>query len=379
MKYHTPSRRKIARLSSGDSPLLKVEIKKNLPGFSLDVAFSVDGEILGILGPSGSGKTMTLQCIAGLIRPDNGFIKLNDRVLFDASRKVNLPPKVRNVGLVFQNYALFPHLSASENIAYGIRNRLRQEVSHRVQVLIDKMGLDGLQHRYPWQLSAGQQQRVAVARALAPEPEILLLDEPFSALDSLTKEQLETEIMDVRQFYKGNIILVTHDLAEAYRLSSRIAVYESGKVVQCDRKEKLISSPVNQKVARITRLRNFIDGIITDIKDKSVWVSVPELGANLRVAANGHKDLVVNQPITIGIRPEHIRAVASPGQNTFQGTLNSSVETLASINCYFRLKTKTTGSYYLEAAFPKSIVQSLSDGRNFYLYLPPEQVVIITD
>lgn len=359
--------------------MLKVEIKKNLPGFSLDVAFSVDGEILGILGPSGSGKTMTLQCIAGLIRPDNGFIKLNDRVLFDASRKVNLPPKVRNVGLVFQNYALFPHLSASENIAYGIRNRLRQEVSHRVQVLIDKMGLDGLQHRYPWQLSAGQQQRVAVARALAPEPEILLLDEPFSALDSLTKEQLETEIMDVRQFYKGNIILVTHDLAEAYRLSSRIAVYESGKVVQCDRKEKLISSPVNQKVARITRLRNFIDGIITDIKDKSVWVSVPELGANLRVAANGHKDLVVNQPITIGIRPEHIRAVASPGQNTFQGTLNSSVETLASINCYFRLKTKTTGSYYLEAAFPKSIVQSLSDGRNFYLYLPPEQVVIITD
>ena len=302
---------------------------------------------------------MTLHCIAGLIRPDSGFIKLNDRVLFDSSRKVNLPSKARNVGFVFQNYALFPHLSASENIAYGIRNHSRQEVNHRVQVLIDKMGLDGLQHRYPQQLSAGQQQRVAVARALAPEPEILLLDEPFSALDSLTKEQLEMEIMDLRQFYKGNIILVTHDLAEAYRLSSRIAVYESGKIVQCDRKEKLISSPVNQKVARITRLRNFIDGVITDIKDKSIWVSVPELGANLRVAANGHKNLAVNQPVTIGVRSEHIRAVERPGQNTFQGTLKSSVETLTSINCYFHLETEKNGGYHLEAAFPKSISQLL--------------------
>ena len=129
--------------------MLKVELKRKLLDFNLDVAFSVDGETLGILGPSGSGKTMTLLCIAGLIRPDSGFIQLNDRVLLDSSHKVNLPSKARNVGLVFQNYALFPHLTAGENIAYGIRNRSRQEVSQRVQVLIEKMGLDGLQQRYP--------------------------------------------------------------------------------------------------------------------------------------------------------------------------------------------------------------------------------------
>jgi molybdate transport system ATP-binding protein len=359
--------------------LLKVEIKRTLPDFNLDVAFSIDGEVLGILGPSGSGKTMTLHCIAGLLRPDSGFIKLNDRVLFDGAQKVNLPPKSRNVGLVFQNYALFPHLTAGENIAYGIHHQSRQEMNHRVQVLIEKMGLEGLQNRYPQQLSAGQQQRVAVARALAPEPDILLLDEPFSALDSLTKEQLEMQILDLRQFYKGNIILVTHDLAEAYRLSSRIAVYETGKIAQCDRKEKLISSPANQNVARLTRFRNFMDGVITDIKDKSVWVTIPELETNLKVAANGHKNLAVNQPITVGIRSEHVQAVSSSGQNTFRASLSSSVENLASINCFFDLKTTKPGNYCLEAAFSKSTAPPLADGQSCFLYLPPEHMVIITN
>ena len=129
--------------------MLRVEIKRTLPEFNLDVAFSVNGEVLGILGPSGSGKTMTLNCIAGLLHPDSGFIKLNDRVLFDSSQKINLPSRDRNVGMVFQNYALFPHLSAGANIAYGIRNLSREAVNHRVQVLIENMGLEGLQNRFP--------------------------------------------------------------------------------------------------------------------------------------------------------------------------------------------------------------------------------------
>ena len=358
--------------------MLKVEINRALPGFKLDVAFSVDGEVMGILGPSGSGKTMTLLCIAGLIHPDSGFILLNDRVLFDSSKKLNIRPKDRNVGFVFQNYALFPHLSAGKNIAYGIRQQPQKEVKRRVQLLIENMGLNGLQNRYPRELSAGQQQRVAVARALAPEPEILLLDEPFSALDSLTKEQLEMQILDLRQFYRGHIILVTHDLAEAYRLSSRIAVYDAGKIAQCDLKDKLISSPVNQKVARLTRFRNFMDGVITDIKDKQVWVNVPSLSTNLQVAANGHKNLSINQMITIGIRSEHIQTVNSAGQNIIQGTVNSSVENLTSINGYFDLKTDTASSYRVEATFTKSIAPLLSNGTSYYLYFPPEQLVIIT-
>ncbi len=358
--------------------MLKIEINRTLPGFKLDIALSVNGEVLGILGPSGSGKTMTLLCIAGLIQPDSGFIQLNDRVLFDSSKKLNLQPKDRNVGFVFQNYALFPHLSAGNNIAYGIRRQPRDEVNRRVQLLIENMGLNGLQNRYPSELSAGQQQRVAVARALAPEPDILLLDEPFSALDSLTKEQLEMQILDLRQFYKGHIILVTHDLAEAYRLSSRIAVYDAGKIAQCDLKEKLISSPANRTVARITRFRNFMDGVITGITDKQIRVTVPDLDTALIVAVNGYRNLSINQSITIGIRSEHIQAVQGPGQNTLQGTLSSTVENLASINCFFDLKTNKDNCYRLESAFTRGTESTFSNGLNYYLHLPPEQIVIIT-
>lgn len=359
--------------------MLKVEIKRSLAGFNLDVAFAIEGEVLGILGPSGSGKTMTLHCIAGLVKPDSGSIKLNDRVLFDSTQKINLPAKARNVGLVFQNYALFPHLTAAENIGYGIRHRTRDDIKHRVQILVENMGLQRLQNHYPAQLSSGQQQRVAVARALAPEPDILLLDEPFSALDSLTKEQLETQILDLRRFYKGNIILVTHDLEEAYRLSSRIAVYEAGKIVQCDDKDRLLSHPANSNVARLTRFRNFMDGVITSINDKNVFVDVPELGINLKIAANGYKNLAVNRSVTLGIRSEHIQSVTGPGQNIFRGTLNSSVENLASINCYFSLNNNDNSTCKVEAAFSKSALPALTDGSSFYLYFPPENIVIIAE
>ncbi len=357
--------------------MLEVELKRTLPGFNLDIGFSTDGEVLGILGPSGSGKTMTLQCIAGLVRPDEGSIRLNDRVLFDSSKRVNLPPQVRNVGLVFQNYSLFPHLSTTENIAYGIRNRPRPEAYERVRLLVEKMRLTGLENRHPRQLSAGQQQRVAVARALAPEPEVLLLDEPFSALDSLTKEHLASEIMEVQDFYKGSIILVTHDLAEAYRLCSRLAVYESGKVLQCGPKEKIVSSPANRKVARMMGLRNCLDGFVTEIGDSSVWVTIPGLDTKLRVVANGHRGLTANQPVGVGIHPEYVRVAEGPGQNTLLGSLDRTVNAITSVSGYFRLDAHSGEAPYLEAVFPNSGALSLANGQRCYLRLPPEHLTII--
>ena len=171
--------------------MLEVNIKRSLPGFTLSVNFSINQEILAILGPSGSGKTMTLQCIAGLLRPDEGLIKLNNKTLLDTRNHVSLKPRARGVGFVFQNYALFPHYTVEDNIAYGMSQLPKDYVKTRVGELMDKMHLTGLGHRFPRQLSAGQQQRVALARAIAPEPELLLLDEPFSALDSQVKERLE--------------------------------------------------------------------------------------------------------------------------------------------------------------------------------------------
>ncbi len=359
--------------------MLEVELKRTLPGFNLDVGFSIDGEVLGILGPSGSGKTMTLQCIAGLARPDQGSIKLNGRVLFDSSKRVNLPPQVRNVGLVFQNYSLFPHLSTTGNIAYGIRNRPRSEADERVRLLVKRMRLTGLENRHPRQLSAGQQQRVAVARALAPEPEVLLLDEPFSALDSLTKERLESEIMEVQDFYKGSIILVTHDLAEAYRLSSRLAIYESGKMLQCGPKEKIVSNPANRKVARMMGMRNCLEGFIAEIGESGVWVTVPELDSRLRVAANGHRGLAINQLVGLGIHPEYVRIVEGDGQNTLPGSLDRVVEAVTSASCHFRLDARPGEASYLEAVLPNSGARSLSNGQQYYLHLPPEHLSIIAD
>ena len=223
--------------------MLEVKIKKSFPGFSLDVAFSVDQEILAIVGPSGSGKTMTLLSIAGLIRPDEGHIRLNDQVLWDSARGISLLPQQRKVGFVFQNYALFPHLTVYDNIAFGIRHLPRRVVDERVSRMLDRMKIQGLGHRYPGQLSGGQQQRVAVGRALAPEPEVLLMDEPFSALDAQVKERLEGELLALQDFYRGTVLFVTHDLAEGYRVSSRMAVYESGRILQFDDKQKVIAAP----------------------------------------------------------------------------------------------------------------------------------------
>ena len=249
---------------------------------------------------------MTLMCIAGLIRPDEGSIKLNDKVLLDSEKGVNLPAKMRRVGFVFQNYALFPHLTVSQNIAYGIRHLKDKDFKSRVSELLDKMNIQVLGDRYPRQLSAGQQQRVAVARALAPEPELLLLDEPFSALDSLVKERLQLELQALQRFYKGNILFVTHDLAEGYKLSSRIAVFESGHIVQHDLKETVITCPANHTVARLVGFKNLMEGSVLEINEGSARIQVPELGSSIRAVVPQNTKLTPGQRITIGIRPEYI-------------------------------------------------------------------------
>lgn len=359
--------------------MLEVKLKKSLPGFNLDVAFSVDREILAILGPSGSGKTMTLQCIAGLVRPDEGYIKLNDKVLLDSARKTCVPPRTRKVGFVFQNYALFPHLTVKENIAFGIKSLPRPEVEVKVAQWLEKMNITGLEQRFPRQLSAGQQQRVALARALATEPDALLLDEPFSALDTQVKERLELELMALQNYYRGNILLVTHNLAEGYKLASKIAVYESGHVVQCDHKSKVIASPINRTVARLTGVRNLMRGSITEIDDATVKVQVPELGGVLRVATKDSVNYTPDQPVTIGIRPEFIHIVDEPGENAFYCTADRIVESISLLDCYFHVNTEMTSKHWVEVSLPKLQAHRFQEGQKCYVYLPPEHVALIAD
>ncbi len=234
---------------------LYVDIKKRLGKFNLNVQFSSTEGIMSLLGSSGSGKSMTLKCIAGIETPDEGRIVLDDRVLFDSKKKINLPPQKRKVGYLFQNYALFPNMTVEENIGAGV-HLPKKEKEIRVQEKIKTFFLEGLEKKLPSQLSGGQQQRVALARILASEPDIIMLDEPFSALDSYLKWQLEQEIMETLSKFNGTVLLVSHNRNEVYRFSNDIAVISDGKIETVNKKEDLFNNPKTVSSALLTGCKN---------------------------------------------------------------------------------------------------------------------------
>ena len=198
---------------------IEVSIQKNLGSFQLDVAFSGGDEVLAILGGSGCGKSMTLRCIAGIITPDKGRIIVDGVTFFDSEKHINLTPQERQIGLLFQNYALFNNMTVEENIAAGIREKLsKKEKLLRVQPYIQKFQLSGLEKRLPRELSGGQQQRVALARILIGNPRLLMLDEPFSALDSHLKWAMELELKKTLREFKGTTLFVSHSREEVYSL-----------------------------------------------------------------------------------------------------------------------------------------------------------------
>lgn len=240
--------------------MLTVRIRKRLGDFRLDLDFRAGAEVVVLLGPSGAGKSLTLQTVAGLVTPDEGLIELDGRKLFDSSGRVNLPPQQRQVGYVFQNYALFPNLTVEKNIGYGLHRLGRSERDARVSEVITQVRLTGLEQRRPHQLSGGQQQRVALARALATEPRILLLDEPFAALDAPIRSDLRQEFRSLQQRLGIPALFVTHDLEEAATLASRIAVVIDGKIHQFDRTREILDHPAGRQVAELVQSRNILPG-----------------------------------------------------------------------------------------------------------------------
>lgn len=236
---------------------LSVHIEKKLGAFTLSVHFETRGGVLGILGASGSGKSKTLQCIAGIERPDAGRIVLNGRVLFDSRSRTDMRVQDRHVGYLFQNYALFPHMTVEENIYSGIRYlKDKRERQRRVDDMIGRMHLTGLSDRKPGQLSGGQQQRTALARCLINEPDILLLDEPFSALDTWLREQLLAELKQLLTYYDKDVLIVTHNRDEAYQLCRHIIVLEDGRVDSSGKVQDIFSAPPTRAAAILTGCRN---------------------------------------------------------------------------------------------------------------------------
>ncbi len=211
---------------------LAVALRKRLPGFELDVSWEIGADLAVLFGPSGAGKSLTLRMIAGLARPESGRVAAGDAILFDTVRAVCLPPQRRSIGYVFQDLALFPHMTVLENVLYGGHGLEREERGARARDLVQRFGLAGLQQHRPDEISGGQRQRVAFARALLRRPAVLLLDEPFSALDARLRYDMGELLREVQREMRLPTILVTHDAGEAMRLADTVICYDGGCVIR---------------------------------------------------------------------------------------------------------------------------------------------------
>ena len=293
---------------------LIVRIKKILRDFTLDVDFTVRDEIFALLGESGCGKSMTLKSIAGIETPDSGEIILNGRTLFDSAKKINLPPQARRAGYLFQNYALFPNMTVAENILFAATDDKISKLEENLQ----RFQLRGLENAYPRELSGGQQQRVALARVLASHAEILLLDEPFAALDSHLRWQLETELAEIFKLY-GAAILVSHDRGEVRRLADKVAVLREGKIDSFGTVQEVFTRPKTLAAAILTGCENISHA--KKISDKKIFAGDWQLELT---AENIPIDLNF-----VGIRARELELIPNPLSlipNTFAARIVNVIE-----------------------------------------------------
>ncbi|MDO4590757.1 MAG: ATP-binding cassette domain-containing protein [Slackia sp.] len=293
---------------------LEVDIEKRMGDFRLDVAFSAGDETLGFLGASGCGKSLTLRCIAGIEKPDAGRIVVNGTTFFDkvAGRraKIDLSPQQRKTALLFQNYMLFPNMTVRQNVMAGMDRRADAEANARiVESHLRRFGLSGLEDRYPAQLSGGQQQRVALARMLAAGPGILMLDEPFSALDAHLKSSLEQNLIGLFSEFEGTILYVSHDIDEAYRFCDRIAVVDGGHIDEIGPKDRVVHHPSSLAAVKLSGCKNTTPARRMGAHE----VLLPEWGVSLAVS-----EPVASDVRWLGVRAFSLRRAKHPGANVFR-------------------------------------------------------------
>jgi molybdate transport system ATP-binding protein len=354
---------------------LEVSIRKSLPGFTLDVEWSAGDGVATLFGPSGAGKTLTLQCLAGLVRPDAGRIVVDGQVLFDAAAGIDVPPQRRRVGYVFQGYALFPHLTVRDNVGFGLRERSRADRTRRVDDVLARLGLEPLAERHPRELSGGQRQRVALGRALATDPALLLLDEPLSALDLPLRQALRDELRAVLSDWGIAAVLVTHDLGEAYRLGDRIVVYEEGRVIQAAPRAELLWQPSSRAVARIMGIRNLVQGVT--LKATADRIQFRWRGQLLEAVNSPTRSYLpaADSPLAFYIRPEYVRLIRKDrGQvdgthhmNLMSGTVVREVDLGTAWTLFLRLDEPgdpAQGDYDLELDVPRLVYEILEIERD---------------
>jgi molybdate transport system ATP-binding protein len=344
--------------------MLSADIKKKLGAFKLDVSFNTAEGVTGILGASGCGKSMTLRCIAGIDKPDQGRIVLDNAVLFDSARGINLTPQKRKVGYLFQNYALFPNMTVEKNILCGLYHE--KDRAKRAQMLDDTirlLKLDGLEKQLPSQLSGGQQQRAALARILVNKPRLLMLDEPFSALDSQLRGQLGIQMKRLLEHYGGSVLMVTHNRDEAYNLCKRIALMDGGRILALKPTRELFSNPETVAGAIMTGCKN----ICAAVKKSEYEVEVPDWGITLATARPVREGLCA-----IGIRAHYFDPDIK--LNRFPVRFTDEIEEPFEFSLQFRYENQQDKAQDIWWLFPK---EKKSKKNPAMLGVEPENVLLL--
>jgi molybdate transport system ATP-binding protein len=359
------------------------------PGFELDVRLVCDAGVTVLFGASGAGKTLTLEALAGFLRPDRGRILLNDEILFDGESGVCLPPQRRGVGYVFQNDALFPHMTLDQNLAFGIARLPVLERHRRVRSMLERFGLTDLAARRPHELSGGQKQRASIARALVTEPRLLLLDEPVRGFDYPLRQDFYEILRDVRQTYRIPILLVTHDVNEGFELAGQMAVYEAGRIVQTGSPEEIFLRPRSPSVARLFGISNIFSGTVetldpstdtTRIRTEAFPVTLPYLPGRLK-----------GDQVTFCIPQEHVHlsaATSGDGERDRENAVPAQVieEILTPATARLLLKIESSGNgtcpeaTHLESEVTRAVYKKMGmvKQKNWFASLPKAFIHVFT-
>ncbi len=334
-----------------------------------------EGQFTTLLGPSGCGKSTTLNCVAGLEEPTAGSICIGDFVMTDTARGLILPPEQRHLGMVFQSYALWPHMKVFDNVAFALKLQKRpsDEIKQRVRESLALVGLEELSGRYPFQLSGGQQQRVALARAVVSRPKVLLLDEPLSNLDAKIRENARVWLRGLQQQLGITTVYVTHDQAEAFAMSDMIAVMSMGKLQQYAPPQDIYERPANRFVAEFIGVTSFINGTIHKVDGKQITLKLAsnEL-LNIRKENHSEQKWTQGDQVPVAIRSERVK-VLTDGASSRENTIKASITNRTYLGSKWQYSVETAGgALRLEST-------DAIHGDDLFMYLPPDSIILLAE
>ncbi|HVA24866.1 MAG TPA: ABC transporter ATP-binding protein [Chloroflexota bacterium] len=357
--------------------MLQLQLEKRLGSFALSVALRTTAKRLVLFGPSGSGKSVTLHCVAGLMQPDRGVVEIDGAQVFDSASSLDVPPQRRAIGYVPQGAPLFPHLTVAENVAYGLRHAPAGERHARAEELLEQVHLPGYGGRQPAQLSGGEQQRVALARALATQTRLLLLDEPFSALDAPVRAALREEILELQGRVDVGWVFVTHDLEEAYMLAEDIAVYQGGRILQHGSRDDVFLHPATVEVARLVGIPNVLPATTVEPGCVRLDESGVTLGVDSRQLAQGRYFACVRAEDVRVMRKDRATTDLEPG-TMLVGTVVAERQLGFTVSLGFRIDSRPSPPFlWVDVSRQAYLSLGVQSDKRWQLFLPSTAIHLV--